>query len=63
MMSLSCVELGMPDCPFVAEGADRYNVEGKLLHHGVSVHGDKMQDMSPAQWEGMMRMMDRELVA
>lgn len=45
MMSISCVDMGMPDCPFVAEGATEDEVMAKMKEHAMSAHNMTEADL------------------
>jgi predicted small metal-binding protein len=61
MLSLSCAQLGTPDDPFVATGDDKYDVEGKMMHHMMNVHLSDAESMDDKTWADTLRSMDQML--
>jgi predicted small metal-binding protein len=48
METFACKSLGL-DCDFVATGATREELMGKVMEHGGTVHADLMANMTPEQ--------------
>lgn len=46
MFTLSCKDVGMPDCSFVAEGATAEEAMMKGVAHGAEAHGMTEADMT-----------------
>ncbi len=58
MKKVGCKDLGMPTCPFVAEGETVGEVKGKMWAHAKEVHPDKMKEMSDEEKKGMNEKID-----
>lgn len=58
MYTLSCKDLGMEDCHFVAKADDKQKVIDDIIAHADEVHAEKMEDMrasmSQEEIEAMM---------
>jgi len=61
MMKLSCKDLGDSTCAFTAFGDSTAEVEGRMLHHAMVHHADKLQDMGEMDTVGMMDAMHSKL--
>ena len=60
-MQLSCKDMGMEHCSFVAHGNTAEEVKEKLMDHVMHVHKDMMKAMSEEEKERMMKKMDEML--
>lgn len=49
------------DCHFVATGATADEVKNKMMDHAKSDHAEMLSNMSDAEKEGMMKMMDEKM--
>ena len=58
MKSLKCVDLGMENCPFVAEGETEEEVKGKMMGHAADVHPEKLENMDDAKKAEMDKLMN-----
>lgn len=57
MFSLSCKDVGMADCPFVAQGETQEEVMTKIGQHAMQAHGMTEADMTPEKKGQMMTAM------
>lgn len=53
MFTLACKDLGMADCPFVAQGETKEEVMTKIGAHAMQAHGMTEADMTPEKKEQM----------
>jgi predicted small metal-binding protein len=60
MKKLSCVDLGKPDCSFVAEGETNEDVKMKIMEHVKMVHPEVLQSTNE---EALTKMMDEKLMS
>ncbi len=61
MKKLSCKEMGIKACSFVAVGMTDKEVKNKLNDHAKKVHADVIKGMSQADMEKMNDQMDKLL--
>lgn len=56
MKSLSCADLGTPECHFVATGETAEEATQKMMDHAMDAHKDKVaaMNMSPEEVKAMM---------
>lgn len=45
MKTLSCADLGVEKCGYVASGEDDDEVVNKMLEHGRKAHSEKIKEM------------------
>ncbi|MFC1756358.1 DUF1059 domain-containing protein [Patescibacteria group bacterium] len=58
MKKLSCKDLGIDTCSFVAEGETNEAVKEKMMQHGHEAHDEKMHGMSDEEMAAMDAQMD-----
>lgn len=55
MKTLSCADIGIKNCNFVARGNSDDDVIAKAMEHGISAHADKMMGMDEEKMTSMMK--------
>lgn len=54
MKTLSCKDMGVMDCEFVARGTTAEDVKAMLTEHALAKHADKMAGADMASMDAMM---------
>jgi len=57
MKSLSCKDLGTPECDFVAKGETAEGVVQEMADHAMQAHADKIAEMSKTMTPDQMKEM------
>ncbi|OVE74505.1 hypothetical protein BVX95_02230 [archaeon D22] len=58
-MELSCHDMGMKTCNFVAKGKTKHKVEEEMIKHAAKVHPEVMEGKSDAEMKKMLHEMDK----